>query len=284
MATMSELSERFADSPWLVRFRDVVEPEACIICFPFGGGSAAYFARWAWRMSDAADLIAVQYPGRCSRASEPALVDFSLLAEGAARAIAPLLDHGNVVFFGHSFGALVAYEVAHLLSERGVNPPRHLFVSARGAPGDDRVNADSELGDDELHALVRRLDGMSEEAMADERLMASIIPALRTDLLALGTWHYKPRPRLAMPVTAIGGSEDRDCPIEWLDDWKKETSGKFTRRVFSGGHFYLNRHNDAVLGMLLDAAGLELPRPRPRRVVPAFTREKLRQASGGARP
>ncbi|SFU22097.1 Surfactin synthase thioesterase subunit [Mesorhizobium sp. YR577] len=283
MATMSELSERFVDSPWLVRFRNVVEPEARIVCFPFGGGSAAYFARWAWRAGDTVDLVAVQYPGRCSRASEPALVDFSVLVDSAARAIVPLLDHGKVVFFGHSFGALVAFEVAHLLSERGLNPPQHLFVSARGAPGDDQGNACSELGEEDLRALVRRLDGMSEEAMADERLMASVIPALRADLMALGTWHYKLRPPLAMPVTAMGGSEDRDCRVECLDVWKKETSSKFTRRVFSGGHFYLNRHSDAVLGMLLDTAGLELPRPRPRRVVPAFTPEKLRQASGGAR-
>ncbi|MCF3639297.1 thioesterase domain-containing protein, partial [Rhizobium sp. TRM95111] len=51
---------------WLVRFTSPAGCAVHLVCFPFGGGSAAYFARWAWRLDGLVDVIAIQYPGRCS--------------------------------------------------------------------------------------------------------------------------------------------------------------------------------------------------------------------------
>lgn len=280
---MFEVNERSVDTSWLVRFRDAREPVARLVCFPFGGGSAAYFARWAWRLDETVDLVAIQYPGRCSRISEPAFTDFDGLVEEATSAIAPLLYSTSVIFFGHSFGALVAFEVAHRLCQRGLPMPAQIFVSAHLAPAMGR-KGDYPLSDEGLRDLIVRLGGMTEQAIASEDLMAPILPGLRADLSVLGTWQYKQRIPLPTPITALGGTDDPECPVEQLDAWEQETTGGFARHSFVGGHFYLNDHDDTVLSAVLNSVGLELPRSRPRRIVPAFPHGELRQVSGGTRP
>jgi surfactin synthase thioesterase subunit len=283
VTTMFEAGKWSVGTPWLVRFRDAAQPAARLICFPFGGGSAAYFARWARRIGNDVDLVAVQYPGRCSRASEPGFENFELLVDAAVDAIAPLLDDGKVIFFGHSFGALVAFEAAHRLCERGLSLPDHLFVSACEGPSVTGVKGGL-FDDEELKDLIRRLGGLTEEAMADESVLSAVIPGFRVDLAALGTWLYRHRTPLPISIAAMGGTEDPVCSIDNLAAWRQETSDRFACHLFSGGHFYLNDHGDAVLCMIMNAVGLELPDTVVRQGNSIPHMRKAIQPADGARP
>jgi surfactin synthase thioesterase subunit len=55
------------------------------------------------------------------------------LTDQLTHAVRPLLDRPCVVF-GHSLGAILAFECARKLAQQGGPTPRHLIVSARGAP------------------------------------------------------------------------------------------------------------------------------------------------------
>src|SRR2546421_456760 len=79
-----------------------------LYCFPHSGGSAGEFVRWADQMPDV-EVFGVQLPGRGGRYQEPAFTRMSSLVEAM---VAQVPFHGPFVFFGHSLGALVAYEVA----------------------------------------------------------------------------------------------------------------------------------------------------------------------------
>ena len=84
---------------------------------------------------------------------------------------------GKVAFFGHSMGALLAFEVARRFQEAG-NPISALFVSASAAPG--RVGyeyiPDSDRG---LLEAVSEMTGVNPEFLENEEFAAKILPTLR---------------------------------------------------------------------------------------------------------
>lgn len=241
------------ETPWLVRFTGRPTAPIRLICFPHAGGSAMTYYGWARRLPEAMDLVGVQYPGRCSRLQEPGLTDMDALIRGARTAVAQVSDAGRVAYFGHSLGAVVAFEVARALSRDGGRQPDHLFVSARPAPTAPANPLPAPLTDDRLRDFLRHLGGMPEEALGNAAVMAQVLPGLRNDLTALGGWRYEPAARLDIPVTALGGTADPEVPPATLAPWAAETTAAFDARTFAGGHFYLTDQSDAVLDVVLDA-------------------------------
>jgi len=75
----------------------------------------------------------MQPPGREGRWSEKAFQNAGDLAAAATQAIVPLLTM-PFVFFGHSLGAMTAFEVARRLRRAGQPMPQRLFASAHRAP------------------------------------------------------------------------------------------------------------------------------------------------------
>lgn len=245
---------RCEDSPWLVRFNRCSRPRLRLLCFPFAGGSASYFLRWARLIPGEVELVGIQYPGRCSRLSEPGMTCLSSLIEAAAQAVAPLLDIGRMAFFGHSMGALVAYEVARWLCARGLGGPDHLFLSGRQAPGRSSPGPiPSILSDDALLGFLRRLGGMPEAVLNDGTLMAMILPGLRADLQALATWRYQPHKPLNIPLTIFCGEHDPEVLPSSMSSWAQQTTKYFSEHVLPGGHFFLNDHSESVLEIVIEA-------------------------------
>ncbi|MCF3639296.1 thioesterase domain-containing protein, partial [Rhizobium sp. TRM95111] len=117
-----------------------------------------------------------------------------------------------------------------------------------------------------LLALLYTLHDLPEGPVQTP-VLSHLLPALRADLTALGTWKRHARAPLALPITAFGGDRDATCPAANLAEWRQETTGDFARHIHPGGHFYLDAHSDAVLGLILQTAGLVLP-PLRRRSTP----------------
>ena len=95
------------------------------------------------------------------------------------------------VFFGHSMGALLAFEVAHLLERGAAAPPRSLVVSGRRAPCTARDERVHELDDEGLLADVRGLNGAAA-ALEDEEVVRMSLPAIRNDYRAVETYPVRP--------------------------------------------------------------------------------------------
>src|SRR3546814_4467064 len=95
---------------WFVRARPRPAAELRLFCFPHAGGAASSYFAWAGAL-EAVDVLAVQPPGREGRLAEPLIADMTTLLDRLVAAIEPQLDR-PFVFFGHSMGALVAFETA----------------------------------------------------------------------------------------------------------------------------------------------------------------------------
>jgi surfactin synthase thioesterase subunit len=119
-------------SRWALSIRRNGPITARVFCFPHAGGGASLFCAWAPSVPDGMELCAIQLPGREDRLTETPFRDLAALVPELVTEIGAQLDR-PFALFGHSVGALVAYEVARSLSASG-RPPIHLFVSSQRAP------------------------------------------------------------------------------------------------------------------------------------------------------
>jgi surfactin synthase thioesterase subunit len=216
-----------------------------LVCFPHAGGSAAFFRTWTERLSPGIEMAAVQYPGRADRLDEAVVHDAETQVRRIVAALPQLADR-PLALFGHSMGAILAYEVARSLEAAGT-PPAHLFVSgcrAAHVPGERRV---SELDDDKLVDVLTWMGGTDTTLLADPDLREMVLPYVRGDFRLVETYRHVPGPLLRTPVTSIVGEDDKVATIDAAARWAELTTGAFAQRVFPGDHFYLVPHRDKVI-------------------------------------
>lgn len=218
-----------------------------LFCFPHGGGSAAEFVRWARHLPDV-ELSAVQLPGRGTRLAEPVLTRMDELVEAV---VAVIPAGAPYTMFGHSLGALVAYEVTRALRRAGRPLPDHLIVSGYPAPSLPRSETQVHtLSDDELLGEVgRRHDGLPAEVLADPELKSLVARYLRADYEILETYEWRTEDPLPIPVTVFGGRDD-EIADEALLAWQRHAADEIAVRMFAGGHFYFRENQAPVLRAL----------------------------------
>lgn len=192
----------------------------------------------------------MQLPGREGRHAEPLFTDVRALATAVCDGIGPLLDR-SFVFFGHSLGALLAYEAALVLVNARRLSPALLVVSGHRAPHLPRIHPP-------IHHLptgafvdeLRRLNGTPPEVFEHPELLALVLPTLRADLQMAETYMAAPAAPLACPVLALGSTEDDRVSRATLEPWQNVTTGPFATAMLPGDHFYLHSHGGLLLELL----------------------------------
>jgi surfactin synthase thioesterase subunit len=238
-------------SPWFARYRPLAQPALRLVCFPYAGVGAAAYRPWIERLPRGVELWAVELPGRARRIAEPALSDVDTMTERLAAAVRAEIE-GPFVFFGHSMGALLAFEVCRRLLRAGARLPRHLVVSGRRGPQLPlRREPIGGLPDDEfVRVMIERYDGIPEAVQRERELLALVLPTLRADVRALEDYRYEPGPPLPLPITALAGRHDVNVPLNDVETWREQTTATFALHAFDGGHFFVNTQMEAVLGLL----------------------------------
>ncbi|MFD8151453.1 thioesterase II family protein [Streptomyces sp. NPDC059720] len=233
-----------------------------LVCFPHAGGSATAYRTLAQALPADLDVVCVQYPGRQDRHREAPFTDLTLLAGAVADELAPMLaaDPGRpYALFGHSMGSLVAFETARLLARGPLPGPQRLFLSGRGAPDAHSTARFLRYDDEDMLAEVRRLGGTTPSMLDDPDIVEMVLPALRADYRALGTYAWRGGEPLAAAVTVLVGDSDPMVTVQEAGTWRAHSRGDVVVKVFPGGHFYLFDHLDGIAaavteGLLAEAA------------------------------
>jgi surfactin synthase thioesterase subunit len=230
-------------NPWLRRYRPVPDAGVRLLYFPHAGGSASFGAPLSRALAPSIEVVALQYPGRQDRRTEPFIDDIPSLADAIVAATQGI-DDRPLAFFGHSMGAILAFEVAQRRQRTGATMPVRLFASGRRAPSTTREEKIHLSDDDGLVAEMRRLAGTDLSLLADEEVLRMILPAMRADYRAIETYEWTPGPTIDCPITVLVGDDDPKTTVDEADGWRRHTTGEFTMRVYPGGHFYLG--NDGL--------------------------------------
>ncbi|SDH46576.1 Surfactin synthase thioesterase subunit [Lentzea fradiae] len=221
---------------WLKTFHPAPDDAPRLVCFPHAGGSAGWFSRLGAELAGEVRLSAVQYPGRLDRLRDGLVDDLCVLAELVSGAL-DVEDGRPVSLFGHSMGAVVAFEVARRLRAASV-PVAHLFVSGRVAPHLRRDRDVHLLTDDGLVETMEHLGGVRPGSLRDADLRALVLPVVRNDYRAIETYRCEQAPPLSCPITALTGDDDPITGVADAREWAVHTDAGFTLEVFPGGHFF----------------------------------------------
>lgn len=227
-------------------------PGVRLFCFPYAGGGASVYTSWRRVLGPEIEVVPVQLPGRESRFVEAPVKDIATLLLDIDWQRSTYNDAKPWALFGHSMGALIAFEVARYCRHKALPAPVHLFVSGCTAPQLPREDPPLQhVSDKEFITQVsQRYDGIPREVLEHEELLELVLPALRADMELVESYRYTEEEPLTCPVTAFGGLQDRSVSHEDLLAWKRQTEGPFVARMFPGGHFFLRESAASLLATI----------------------------------
>ncbi|MFF0745883.1 thioesterase II family protein [Streptomyces sp. NPDC004111] len=235
-------------SRWLRPFHQVSRPRCRLVCAPHAGGTAHTYRTWPTGLPSDVEVHAVQYPGRQDRLGEPAPTSMADLVGPVADALEPFLGE-PLALFGHSMGAIVAYETTLELERRHGKVVDLLAVSGSRAPHHREKHDRHELDDAELIEELRSLNDSFDDLLAAPELLDLVLPPIRADFGVVARYRRDTPVPVAAPLLALGGTTDPDVSPEDLHRWRACTHGAFGTRALTGGHFYLT-DEQAVLDVL----------------------------------
>lgn len=261
---MSALSELFP-VPARTAVTSTCDP---LIVFPHAGGSARFFHAWR-KYWQAGAVWGVTYPGRDSRMGEPAAASIQALAADIARELTQLVEQGlirsQVRLFGHSMGALVAYEVAQWLQRYRAtwDPARQftlqLLVSGHNAPEiplPPNYVAVHDKPDAEVVAELTRVDPHNAEVFAIPELAQLLLPYTREDYRLVETYRCASEFLPIDEVWVAAGSQDPDCFRAGLQGWQRYATRWLGVHTFPGGHFYLSETPEVIVELVTSLSGV----------------------------
>jgi medium-chain acyl-[acyl-carrier-protein] hydrolase len=229
------------------------EAQRWLLCVPHGGAGAMAFAPWRKLLPPEIGLRAVQPPGREARFREPSYRDVSSFVRDLLPSVVALADR-PIAIFGHSLGAIVAFELVREMRRAGL-APSHLHVSGRWAPHivfkKPRI---AELSDEALVALLRGLGGTPADLLDDPDLRALFLPPLRADLEMNERYEYLEEDPLDVPITAYAAVDDERVRNEDVAEWSLHTTGQFELVTVEGGHFGVMTRPEVVIDRVIGDA------------------------------
>jgi surfactin synthase thioesterase subunit len=231
---------------WFTRLKGAGEVKLRLFCFPYAGGNSVSYKKWQTALPNHVELVLIQPPGRATRMFEQPFDDMDALIDDIFEPITALLDK-PYIFYGHSLGSRIAYELLSQINAKGLASPECFFASGSSAPHLPREKIADWQGPD--HAFIeslKELGGTPKEFFEHEELVELSLPMLRADFKIAELYQAKPV-KLPCQFHVISGTEDHDITHEKLMAWQDLTAEEIKLTYISGGHFFIDENAQEVL-------------------------------------
>ncbi|MEU7718989.1 thioesterase II family protein [Streptomyces tibetensis] len=237
-------------------------PQIPVLCFPFAGAGASVYRRCQEYGSDTVLITPVQLPGREERFGEPLHTDVVAAVDDLLPSVLDrIAGSPAVALFGHSLGAVLAYEMAHRLCALGRPEVVKLIVSGSPGPWTQRRTRATGLTDEAFLAQVREFAGYTHPALEHPDLREMLLPPLRADVEMHENYRAPSGKPLPVPVVSVRGDHDELVSRGEAEEWEAATTAAYHHAELPGGHMYVVESPDGLM-RLLDAelAGLAVRR------------------------
>lgn len=225
-----------------------------LFAFPYAGGNAHIFRPWADALPVSVEVIGIEAPGKGSRLLESPYTTVNELINGLLVAMEPLLYEKPFSFFGHSNGAMIAFELSSVLQRRGLPMPQHLFLSASPAPWTRVFDQPySAMNNEEFKTVLRDLQGTPAEVLDDAELFELVLPGLRADFCLAEGYAYSRSTKLPVPTSIFYGEHD-EIEETHIYAWQDQIASDARFKRVPGGHFFIHSH----LEYLTETIGMQL--------------------------
>jgi surfactin synthase thioesterase subunit len=248
----------------VIRPRPVDDPALRLFVLHHAGGSHLAYTGWVPHFPDDWDVCLVEAPGRGPLSSVPLCTSVPELAAYLLTDLRPYLD-APFAFFGHSLGALTAYETTLQLREQNLTGPAWLGLSACEAPFSEQPAFGGTplhtLPGAELRVALHSMGGLPRPILEDDDVWAIYEPRLRADFRMVETWRPRPsnRSRIAVPCSLFGGLDDHVVSREQLLAWAEGTDDLLGEHFFPGAHFYWDGQVPAVAAQIVEEVDAAVP-------------------------
>lgn len=134
-----------------------------VFCFHHAGGSASVYRKWTLK-KEKINFVCVELPGKGTRRKERFIENFEELVGPLVESIINVADDRNILFFGHSMGAAMAFYAAAYMAQNYGREPRKIVVAGRQAPNEVNLTEFKSYMDDD--ALIKELIRYDSYAMS----------------------------------------------------------------------------------------------------------------------
>lgn len=223
-----------------------------IIFMPHAGGSGEFYIPWFKNLKPHADCLYATLAGRGARMMEEAVDDINKLVSQLAEELFSFeVDkEANLIFWGHSMGALLAFELAKKLAKEYSIDCQHLFLSGHRAPNLPLCRQYwHSLDDATLYAKLTEMGGVDSQISFE--VFQPFISTVRADLKLCETYNYDSAARLTCPATIYWGEQDEYINKENMPEWQQQFKKKVRLKPFMGDHFYHTCQRVSLLDDLL---------------------------------
>ncbi|MGC0422065.1 surfactin synthase thioesterase subunit [Embleya sp. AB8] len=225
-----------------------------LLCVPFAGAGPSFFHPWRDLSAGRWRVLSVELPGRERRIMETPYRNVVEAAKNSIDDIVAELGAGTrTVLFGHSLGAVLAYELVHLLSAREI-PVERLVVSGSPGPWTRRERRATGLQDEEFLARVEEFAGFRHEALDHPEMRELILPVLQADCEMHENYVPSTDEPVSVPITSLRGDHDGLVTAAEARQWRDATTGEFGYTEFPGDHMYLVDRGREVLEVIETAS------------------------------
>jgi len=219
-----------------------------LFCIPYAGGSATVYGKWKPYLNEAIEIIPLELAGRGKRFASDQYRD---IEEAVRDVYAQLKDEITedtpYAVFGHSMGSLIAFELAYKIHENNLPPPVHLFFSGRKPPDDCKeATKYHKLPNEEFLHEVKKYGGMTEEILAQRKLLDIFLPIIRNDFRIIETHSFLQKDsKLNCDISAFYGKKDD------MTERDMQRYDRFSRKAckvygFDSGHFFIVEDMESV--------------------------------------
>lgn len=195
-------------------------------------------------------MLAVQLPGRENRLRDACMHDMGEIVEKLEIEIGSYLDL-PFVFFGHSLGSLIAYELLRGLESKCQYRAELFFASGGPAPHTCLAPPEPQkLTQDQILIDLKKISKPHNSLLDDREVLALILPMLQADFEIYANYHYRETGPLQSSIVAIRGTTDAYITEQRQLEWKRHTDREFSFHTIPGPHLFIVDSPAALLALV----------------------------------